>query len=33
MPVIKQKVELVPASMVVEAATLAENNGVHTAAQ
>lgn len=33
MPVIKQKVELVPASMVVEAATLAERNGVHTAAQ
>lgn len=33
MPVIKQKVELVPASMVVEAATLAERNGAHTAAQ
>jgi polysaccharide deacetylase 2 family uncharacterized protein YibQ len=33
MPVIQQKVELVPASMVVEAATLAENNGAHTASQ
>lgn len=33
MPAIKQKVELVPASMVVEAATLAENNGAHTAEQ
>ncbi len=33
LPALKQKVELVPASMVVEAATLAENNGVHTAVQ
>jgi polysaccharide deacetylase 2 family uncharacterized protein YibQ len=33
MPLLKQTVELVPASMVVEAATLAEKDGVHTAAQ
>jgi polysaccharide deacetylase 2 family uncharacterized protein YibQ len=33
MPVLKQTVELVPASMVVEAATLAEIEGLHTAFQ
>jgi polysaccharide deacetylase 2 family uncharacterized protein YibQ len=33
MPMLKQKVELVPASMVVEAATLAERDSVQTAAQ
>jgi polysaccharide deacetylase 2 family uncharacterized protein YibQ len=33
MPMLKEKAELVPASMLVEAATLAERESVHTAAQ
>lgn len=33
LPVLKQRVELVPASMLVEAATMAEHNGGHTAVQ
>jgi hypothetical protein len=33
LPELKQKVQMVPASMVVEAATLAESGTVHTATQ
>jgi hypothetical protein len=33
MPAPKQKSEIVPAPMVVEAATLAEREGIHTAFQ